>query len=43
MGNAIADDAVPEVDKDLLRTALSNALPMADDLVGEHIEWALGS
>jgi len=43
MGNAIADDAVPVADKDLLRAALSNALPMAEALVAEHIEWALGS
>ena len=43
MGNAIADDAVPVADKDLLRTALGNALPMAEALVAEHIEWALGS
>jgi len=43
MGNAIADDAVHEADKDLLRIALSNALPMVDALVAEHIEWALGS
>ncbi len=43
MGNALADSAVPEVDKDLLRTALGDALPVADALVAEHIQWALGS
>ena len=43
MGNALADSAVPEADKDLLRTALSDALPVADALVAEHIQWALGS
>jgi len=43
MGNAIADDAVHEGDKDLLRAALSDALPVADALVAEHVEWALGS
>jgi epoxyqueuosine reductase len=43
MGNAIADDAVPRTDKDLLRTALSDALPTTDTLVAEHIKWALDS
>jgi epoxyqueuosine reductase len=43
MGNALADSAVPEADKDLLRRVLSDALPMSDALVAEHIEWALGS
>jgi epoxyqueuosine reductase len=43
IGNALADSAVPEADKDLLRTALGDALPMSDTLVAEHIEWALGS
>lgn len=43
MGNALADSAVPEIDKGLLRTALSDALPVADTLVAEHIQWALGS
>ncbi|MBU3612951.1 tRNA epoxyqueuosine(34) reductase QueG [Polynucleobacter sp. MG-27-Goln-C1] len=43
MGNALADSAVPKADKDLLRRALSDALPVADALVAEHIQWALGS
>jgi epoxyqueuosine reductase len=43
MGNAIVDDAVPRTDKDLLRTALSDALPTTDTLVAEHIKWALDS
>jgi epoxyqueuosine reductase len=43
MGNAIVDDAVPRTDKDLLRTALSDALPATDTLVAEHIKWALDS
>ena len=43
MGNALADDAVPGADKDLLRLALLNALPISDALVAEHIEWALDS
>ena len=43
MGNALADGAVPEADKELLRTALGDALPVADALVAEHIRWALGS
>ena len=43
MGNALADDITPEADKDLLRAALHDALPMAEALVAEHIRWALGS
>jgi epoxyqueuosine reductase len=42
MGNALADD-FPKAEKDLLRAALHDALPTADTLVAEHIEWALGS
>ena len=43
MGNALAADQVPELDKDLLRQALQDALPLADALVAEHIEWALSA
>ncbi len=43
MGNALADSNIPQVDKDLLRAALSDDLPVADALVAEHIVWALGS
>lgn len=43
MGNALADSAAPKADKDSLRTALSDALPVADALVAEHIQWALDS
>ena len=43
MGNALAADQVPELDKDLLRQALQDALPLANALVAEHIEWALSS
>ena len=43
MGNALADRAVPEADKGLLRDALSDALPISDALVAEHIQWALDS
>ena len=43
MGNALADSGVSELDKGLLREALLSALPMANTLVAEHIEWALGS
>jgi epoxyqueuosine reductase len=43
MGNALADGGVPEVDKDLLRDALLSAMPAADTMVAEHIQWALGS
>lgn len=41
MGNALAAKDVPEFDKDLLRQALQVALPVADPLVAEHINWAL--
>ena len=41
MGNALADSGVSELDKDLLRQALLCALPSADDLVAEHVQWAL--
>ena len=43
MGNALADEAVSEVDKDKLREVLRNALPTSDEMVVEHIEWALDS
>ncbi|QWE27216.1 tRNA epoxyqueuosine(34) reductase QueG [Polynucleobacter sp. AP-Ainpum-60-G11] len=43
MGNALADEAVSEVDKDELREVLRNALPTSDEMVVEHIEWALDS
>jgi epoxyqueuosine reductase len=43
LGNALADDQVVTADKILIREALSNALPIADVLVAEHIEWALSS
>ena len=41
MGNALADSGVSNADKDLLRNALLSALPSADVLVAEHIQWAL--
>ena len=41
MGNALSQDGMPEEDKSLLRGALSIALPAADTLVAEHIQWAL--
>ena len=43
MGNALADEAVSEVDKDELREVLRNAIPTSDAIVVEHIEWALDS
>ena len=43
MGNALADSAVSESDKDLLRQTLLRALPSAATLVAEHIEWALSA
>jgi epoxyqueuosine reductase len=41
MGNALADGNVPDPDKDLVREGLLSALPTADSLVAEHIQWAL--
>lgn len=41
MGNALADGSVTETDKDLIRGGLLSALPTADALVAEHIQWAL--
>ena len=43
MGNALANSGVSESDKDLLRQVLLSALPFADTLVAEHIEWALSA
>jgi epoxyqueuosine reductase len=43
MGNAMADNSVSEEDKGLLQKALRSALPTADALVAEHIQWALSS
>lgn len=43
MGNALAASEASEGDKDLLRQALLSALPSADVLVAEHIEWALSA
>ena len=43
LGNALTDEQVATVDKVLIREALSSALPIADVLVAEHIEWALSS
>ncbi len=41
MGNALASAKVAMPDKEVIRLALSNALSDADDLVAEHIQWAL--
>jgi len=43
MGNALAASGASQIDKDLLRQALVDALPSADTLVAEHIEWALNT
>ena len=43
LGNALTDEQVATADKVLIREALSSALPIADVLVAEHIEWALSS
>lgn len=41
MGNALADGEVSEIDQRSLREALLAGLPSSDDLVAEHIQWAL--
>ncbi len=43
MGNALASSSELEVEKDLIRAALTQALEDADALVAEHIEWALAT
>jgi epoxyqueuosine reductase len=43
MGNALVSPTVPLSDKEDIRRALSEALPVANALVAEHIEWALNS
>ena len=41
MGNALASPQLSNADKESIRTALSAALTGADELVAEHIGWAL--
>ena len=41
LGNALAAEGVAEAEKTAMRQALNTALPQADDLVAEHIQWAL--
>jgi epoxyqueuosine reductase len=41
MGNALASPEIPESEKDVIRQSLQDALPLAQPLVAEHIEWAL--
>ena len=43
MGNTLVASGASQIEKDLLRQALLNALPSADALVAEHIEWALNT
>jgi epoxyqueuosine reductase len=43
MGNALASPEIPESEKDVIRQSLQDALPLAQPLVAEHIEWALSS
>lgn len=43
MGNALASTKVDKVEKELLRSALNEALSSADPLVAEHIQWALNA
>lgn len=42
LGNALADQHLPQGVREQIRVALTNALPEADELVAEHIQWALG-
>ena len=41
MGNALASEDVDDVEKRAIHLALSDALAGADDMVAEHIQWAL--
>lgn len=43
LGNALASDSAKELEKQAIREALVSAVPLADDLVTEHIQWALQS
>lgn len=43
MGNALVSPEIPESEKDVIRQSLQDALPLAQPLVAEHIEWALSS
>lgn len=43
LGNALADEHLPQETSKEIRAALTNALPEADALVAEHIRWALGA
>ena len=43
MGNALASPDLAEPEKDLIRQSLQEALPSAQPLVAEHIEWALSA
>jgi epoxyqueuosine reductase QueG len=41
MGNAIANSALNRVERAEIIAALTTSLGSADDLVREHIQWAL--
>jgi epoxyqueuosine reductase len=41
MGNALASTSISKIEKEKIQKALSESLSSADDLVAEHIEWAL--
>jgi hypothetical protein len=41
MGNALASTNLDDSEKALIRNALHDALPKAEPLVAEHIQWAL--
>ena len=43
MGNALASPELANTEKESIRNALNDALPFAEPLVAEHIEWALAS
>jgi epoxyqueuosine reductase len=41
MGNALASATISKIEKEKIQKALGESLSSADDLVAEHIEWAL--
>ena len=43
LGNALVDDGVTDAEKSSIRETLAHSLPEADELVAEHIQWALDS
>ncbi|CAM3809144.1 tRNA epoxyqueuosine(34) reductase QueG [Polynucleobacter antarcticus] len=41
LGNSLTASDISDSEKELVRKALKTSLPQADDLVSEHIQWAL--